>query len=160
MTDFKILYLADCPEHIEACAAWLYGQWGVMKEDRSFEKTVISLKESSQKNVIPMTIIALDEKNRPIGMARLKHTDGTRWDDMHTPWIASVFVHYMHRAKGVARALITKLEEEAKRLKYETVYLHTDSVKPMYEHMRYEIMEEDVTDETASGTRTLFRKEL
>ena len=38
MDDFKMEYLADRPDCLQACAAWAYGRWGVQKKGKNKRK--------------------------------------------------------------------------------------------------------------------------
>ncbi len=111
-----------------------------------------------QKGALPLTLVAT-RKDLPIGMGSLWPQDGTHWPQ-YTPWIAGVFTLYRYRGQGVARAIIARLEDEARALTFEAAYLQSGSAAGYYVGLGYEALETIPTDETAAGTLTVFRKTL
>ena len=160
LDNIKLEYLADYPEFVEACAAWSYGRWGVQNKDASLDLSLERFGQGAQKEGIPLTILAINEDTGlPVAMGSIWESDSDRWNEV-TPWIAAVFTHYRYRGQGIAKAIIARLEEEARRLGYKDIYLKSGSAAPMYLEMGYEALEIVETDETAAGTETLFKKEL
>ncbi|MGD9639459.1 MAG: GNAT family N-acetyltransferase [Alphaproteobacteria bacterium] len=159
MSDFEICYLADKKEFVEACAAWAYGRWGVQVSDGSFERAFKRFSECAQKNKLPFTLIALDKNKRPAAMASLWEQDGEIWQEQ-TPWIAAVYTLYRYRGNGLAKKLISRLEEEAVKLGFKEIYLHSESTAGYYPQLGYQKIE-TVKDENADiGETTLFKKIL
>jgi len=159
MTNYRTAYLADHPEHIEACAAYDFAHWSVQHKDRSFQKMVDKYKKGAQKGAMPLTVIVLNEDNRPVGMGSLWEEDGNKWTNL-TPWIASVFVHYRHRGHGIATMIVKQLEKEAKNLGFETIFLTSGSAGPVYEKIGYQKVETVPHEYTDIGKQTLYRKPL
>ena len=121
MKGFSLVYLADFPKAVDACAAWDFGQWDLQKKGATLEKSYKVFAGALQKEALPLTIVALnDETKLPVAMASLWEKDGQEWK-AYTPWIASVFVHPRFRGRGIAKALVARLEDEARRLGYETL---------------------------------------
>ena len=159
---FRIEYLADYPEHVQACAAWTFGRWGVQKKDGSLERALKTFQDGAQKDALPLTLIALNEKNEmPVAMISLWEKDGTIWtDDVITPWIACVYTHYRYRGRGLAGALLKRMEEEAKKIGFGQIYLQSGSAAGLYLENGYEAVETVKSDETKAGTQTLLKKIL
>ncbi len=158
MGDYEIKYLADAPEHIQACAAWAYGRWGVQKKDSNLEHALSFFQKCAQTNQVPLTLIIINkENNLPIAMGSLWKTDGTEWPDK-TPWIASVYTLYRYRKLGLATCLIARLEQEVKRLGFDKVYLQSGSAADFYRKLGYCEIETVQTNATLAGTETLFVK--
>lgn len=160
MIEFEIRYLEDKLQHTKACAAWAYGRWGVQKEDGSLDRALMRYSEGAQKGALPLTFIAVDKvTGLPIGMGSLWDNDGDEWSEC-TPWIASVFTLYRYRGQGVARALIARLEVEAKRLGFKEVFLKSGSAAGYYPALGYEALETIPVATCAAGKETLFRKNI
>jgi GNAT superfamily N-acetyltransferase len=157
---FRIEYLADYPEHADACAAWTYGRWSVQKKGRTLEYVLGLFKAGAQKDKLPLTLVVLnDENDMPVAMASLWEKDGTIWtDDAITPWVACVYTHYRYRGRGFAKALLSRLEEELKRLGFDHVYLQSGSAASLYIEAGYDEVETVKSEETKAGTQTLFKK--
>ena len=129
-TKIDIVYLADHKEFVSACAAWAYGQWGTQRKDGSLDRAIQRFMEGAQKEAIPLTLIALSN-GLPVGMVSLWASDSDNAPEL-TPWLASLYVHPFHRGKGVASKLVMRLESEAKKLDYETLYLNTEDAQDLY----------------------------
>lgn len=158
--DYRIAYLVDHPEHIDACAAWSYGRWGATVPGASFSRAKDRFTAGAQENDTPLTIIAIDTKtNCPIAMGSIWDKDGDEWPDL-TPWIAAVFVHHRYRDQSLARAIIKELETAAKALGHKQIHLHSGSAAPMYEKLGYTAIETKINTDNAAGTSTLFTKKL
>ncbi|MDD2325183.1 MAG: GNAT family N-acetyltransferase [Alphaproteobacteria bacterium] len=123
-------YLETHPDLIPVCASWAFGQWGC-QSGGSFDRAKTRFTEGANRNGIPLTLVALSG-GKPAGMVSLWAEDFIGRPDL-SPWMASVYVHPFHRKKGIALSLIKRLEEEAKRLGYEDIYLVTEESKGLYE---------------------------
>ena len=160
MSDFKIYYLANRPDCLHACAAWAYGRWGVQKTDGSLERAISVFKKGMQKDKLPLTLIVINlETGLPVAMGSLWEKDGTEWSEK-TPWIASIYTLYRYRGLGLAKQLIKRLEEEARNIGFQEVYLQSGSAANFYRNLGYKEIETVKTKATAAGTETLFIKKI
>lgn len=160
MSDFKIDYLANRPDCLHACAAWAYGRWGVQKKDGSLDQAISVFKQGMQKDRLPFTLIVINlETNLPVAMGSLWEKDGTEWSEK-TPWIASIYILYRYRGLGLGKQLIKRLEEEARNIGFQEVYLQSGSAANFYRNLGYKEIEAVKTKATASGTETLFIKKI
>ena len=160
MTDFTIEYLADYPEYIQACAAWGFGRWGVQKPHGSLDRAIKHFEKSCQKDALPLGLVVINKETElPIGMGCLVEQDGDDWLG-RTPWIASVFTHYRHEGQGIAKAVISRLEEEAQNLGFKSVYLYSGTAAYLYRKIDYTEIDSKITDKSAAGKITLFEKKL
>ena len=160
MIDFKIDYLSNRPDCLHACAAWAYGRWGVQKKDGSLERAISIFKKGMQKDELPLTLIAINlETDLPVAMGSLWEKDGTEWSEK-TPWIASIYTLYRYRGLGLAKQIIKCLEDEARNIGFQEVYLQSGSAANFYRNIGYQEIETVKTKETAAGTETLFIKKI
>ena len=160
MNNFKIEYLADRPDCLQACAAWAYGRWGVQKKDGSLERAISIFEEGMQKDTIPLTLVAINlATDLPVAMGSLWIKDGNEWSEK-TPWIASIYTLYRYRGLGLAKHIIKRLEAEAINIGFQKVYLQSGSAANFYRNLGYEEIETIKTNVTASGTETLFIKKF
>jgi hypothetical protein len=60
MDDFKIEYLADRSDCLQACAAWAYGRWGVQKKDGSLERAISIFKVGTPLYIVLVNKIIQD----------------------------------------------------------------------------------------------------
>ncbi|WP_168173393.1 MULTISPECIES: GNAT family N-acetyltransferase [unclassified Thalassospira] len=157
---FDIVYLADRPDCVDACAAWSFGRWGVQKPDSKLENVRAYFAQCSQKDDLPLTLLAINrETGLPIGMASLWPQDGTDWPEK-TPWIAAVYTLYRYRGLGIARCLVNRLLGEAERLSIKTVYLKSGSAAEMYRSFGFKELDRQPSITAAAGYKTLFSKNI
>lgn len=160
MSTFTIHYLADRPDCVQACAAWAYGRWGVQRKSGSLNFALHVFEQGAQKGRIPLTVVMINQAtDLPVAMGSLWESDGTDWPGK-TPWIASVYTLYRYRRQGLAARIIERLEHEAARLGFSTVFLHSGSAADYYRKLGYIELDQIPTQTTAAGTRTLFRREI
>lgn len=130
-----IVSLQERPEFIDACTAWVFAEWLSIGDQRSLEKTRNGYVEDSKNDNLPSTYIYILE-NKAVGMASLKNEEHPDRTDL-TPWLGSVYVHPLFRGKGIAKALCEKVENEAKNLRHETLYLQTH-IPAVYKKLGWE----------------------
>lgn len=160
MTEFELCSLADRPEFLNACAAWAYGRWGVQKPDGSLERSLKYFGNTLNPEVMSITIVAINKQNGlPIAMGSLWEQDGKEWPDT-TPWIASIFTLYRYRGQGIAKAIIERLEGEAKKLGYSKVYLKSGTAATYYPKLGYKAIDTKKVETNAAGMETLLCKDL
>ena len=119
--NIEIKFLIDCEEHLPVLAKLWYEEisrhW---VPDASIEKAKERLLAHSNKEKIPMAIVALHDNN-PVGMACLRDTDGIR--PGVTPWLGSLVVDQKFRGKQIGGALIDAVKRQAKLLRHDMLYL-------------------------------------
>lgn len=161
MHDFEIRPLSQTPELAHICAVWSYAEWGCQSGTRSLEETIKSYKETEKgTRALPKTWVAI-RKGKPAGMARLKEQDHPVRTDIG-PWLASVFVHPLHRSNNIAKELCLHVERQAKELfNFSKLYLFTHTAEPLYEKIGWKKIEtlEDYTGLCPQGD-TLMVKDL
>jgi GNAT superfamily N-acetyltransferase len=138
--DFDLVYLAERRDAIDACAAWGYGQWGVQNPDRTLLWAQTRFTECVRTDGLPLSLVAINRAtDRPVAMGSLWQQDGPQYGD-HSPWIASLYVMEPFRGRGIAKALITRLEQEARRLGHSDIFVHTGTAEDLYRKLGYEQM--------------------
>jgi GNAT superfamily N-acetyltransferase len=156
---YTIHPLSARPQHVEACAAWAYGRWGVQRAEGSFGRALALFRAAAEgPGPLPLTLIAEDGRGLPVGMGSLWAQDGDAWPQ-HTPWAAALYTHYRWRGRGVARAILARLEDAARAQGHTALYLHTGSAVGLYAPLGYAPLE-TIPADTGAGTLTLMRKAL
>ena len=161
--NFSIVSLADHPEYIDVCAAWGLGYWGIFnpKKQGRFSDAYKAFATDLKADDIPLTLLMIDEeKDRPVAMGSLWTKDSDHWTDL-TPWIASLFVHENYRGQGLADRLINALENKAKALNQDVLYLTAvKNVAPLYTKLGYEMIDQRDAPERHGKIEYLFKKAL
>lgn len=93
---------------------------------------------------------------KPAGMVSLWDSDFEGRPEL-SPWLASLYVHPFFRQKQIASALVTRLESEAVRLGYSSLFLVTEEAQRLYHKCGWAEMA-PVT--TAYGKASLMTKSI
>lgn len=136
-----LAYLADYPAHVPQVARWLHDQFGYLSPNSTLEKRLARLRANLNRAAVPTVLVALlgDE---PVGTASLVAEDMTIRPQL-TPWLASVYVTPAHRQRGVGRALVRRVVDEAAALGHTRLWLYTsDDRIRFYQAMGWAITEQ------------------
>lgn len=122
MTDrLEIKLLTECKIHIPVLAKLWYEE--ISKHwvpNSSIERATQNLIEHANENKMPMTFVAL-YNDKPVGMASLRENDGIQ--PGVTPWLGTLIVDPNYRKQKIGEALIDRVNYQAKKMGYETIYL-------------------------------------
>ena len=128
----KILHLCDVPEAVPVLAAWFVEEWMPYYGPDGPGDALADLEACTQKDALPVCLVALDEGGEVLGTAALKE-DSVGSDVAGGPWLAAFLVGQAHRSRGVGTALIGAIEDVAKDLEFDAVYTSTDSASGIVE---------------------------
>jgi GNAT superfamily N-acetyltransferase len=125
-----IAYLADHQEHIPQLAAWFYQEWSLFYPGKSVENVASAMRERTNKNNIPLALVALEGETL-VGTVCLKNHDMDTRRDL-SPWLAGLYVAEFYRGQGIGTALVKSIEQKAKEIGVPKVYLYTPSAQSFY----------------------------
>lgn len=123
-------YLADHPHLIPELAVLHFAQWGHYRPAQSLEERTRKLEAACGRGGVPSVVVAL-EGGALCGSAMLIANDMDTRPDL-TPWLAGVYVVEACRGKGVASALVARIEDEAALVGVERLYLYTPDAMDLY----------------------------
>lgn len=132
----KLDYLADHLDLIPTITRWVYDEWGSAGE--TYESWLEGMRRRANREMIPVTIIAF-AGDEPVGTATVALHDMKSRMDL-TPWGAGVFVQPEYRGRGIATALMRKIEGIARDMGYQTLYLYTRSAEGLYERLGWVVI--------------------
>ena len=135
----EIEYLADYKNVIPTIARWSYEEWSYLHPERSLSDVEKILLERSNKDKIPLILIAC-EKGNVIGMVALKRSDLESRPNL-SPWLAGLYVEKGHRNKGVGTSLVRAIEQKAAQLKEKKLYLFTSDTVKFYLMLNWTVRE-------------------
>lgn len=127
----RIDYLAAHPEHVAPLARLHLAEWGSILPGWSYAAAFAELASHGTGPVIPTTLVALGEDDALLGSCSLLATDHDAMRD-YAPWLASLYVLEAHRRRGVGRALVARIVEDAAELGVATLYLYTQDAQRYY----------------------------
>jgi len=119
-----IKHLCDCQEHLGTVARLIHEEWWSDKPGHTVETMASRLGEASDRNAVPLSLVALLAGN-PVGTVNLIENDNAERPDL-TPWLAALLVVPEHRGQGVGSNLVRALVKEAARLGVRQLYLGAD----------------------------------
>ncbi len=122
----RVMYLVDRPtEDVSEVAGWFMEEWG----PDNVEQWLPLIGGMLQHGVLPTTFVAVDG-DRLLGTASLVAA-GPSDLPHYGPWLASLYVHPAARRRGVAAALLRRVELEARILGFSRLYFQaTGAVEP------------------------------
>jgi N-acetylglutamate synthase-like GNAT family acetyltransferase len=148
-------YLANHKDVIPTLAQWSHHQWGYLYPERTLADVQHSISERTNKNKIPLALIAL-EGSEPLGTVCLKiHDMDTRRD--LTPWLAGLYVEASRRGEGIGRRLVAAIEEKAKEMGIKKLFLFTPESEGFYLKLGWDVLERV---EYQGHPATIMSKEL
>jgi predicted N-acetyltransferase YhbS len=134
----RIEYLADCVSHLPQLAQWHYAEFGYLNPANNADRYVERLKAALQKSDLPTTFVALQDDTL-LGSASLVRQTITH---QHlSPWLSSVYVDPQHRGRGIASALVGRVEQAAATMGFEKIYLFTPSSEKLYASLGWQLIE-------------------
>jgi GNAT superfamily N-acetyltransferase len=125
--------LAEHPELVDQLAEWHHETWGQLYGD--LWTLADAHKELRAQTVsYPVTLIALHPSNGELmGSVSAIDEDVPGFDDLYSPWLASLFVRPEFRRSGIGRMLVAALEAHMAGLGYSRLHLVTPHHRAWYE---------------------------
>jgi len=131
--------LADYPGALPILAEWQHREWGHLRAGDTVEKRRARLEGYSNRERIPLTVVALDG-SEVLGSASLvSHDMETRME--LTPWLAGVFVGEQYRRRGIGAQLVRRIMGEAGKLDLRLLYLYTVHSEKFYAALGWTLLE-------------------
>ena len=116
----RVVYLVDRPaDDVAEVAGWFLEQWG----PDQVEQWLPLIGGMLQHRVLPTTFVAVED-DRLLGTASLL-ASGPGELSVYAPWLASVYIPPANRRRGVAAALLRRVQLEAAILGFPRLYFHT-----------------------------------
>jgi GNAT superfamily N-acetyltransferase len=132
-------YLADHPEVLPALARWQHAEWGHIRPGDTIEKRTARLESFSNRDCIPLTVVALEAGELRGAASLIPHDMETRME--LSPWLAGVFVGEAYRRRGIGAQLVRRIMSEAARLEVPLLYLYTVHSERFYAALGWSLSE-------------------
>lgn len=142
----EILPLRERPEAIEQLAVWHYAQWGPWNPSTTVERRMERLRGHLEPGRVPQTFVAYEGATL-LGSASLVAADLDTHDHL-SPWLASVYVDAPQRNRGAGSALVQRVAEEARSLRFPVLYLFTPDKVAFYARLGWETIEQARWEDT------------
>jgi GNAT superfamily N-acetyltransferase len=142
---FQIEYLADYLDFVETLARWHWDEWDHSDPNKSLASTIDWMRESANRDAIPLTLVAL-ANGEPLGSASLLFHDLETRPEL-SPWVVGVFTRSDVRGQGIGSALVRQAVQTATRLGVTRLYLYADAngtARRLYERIGWQPIAEEV----------------
>lgn len=135
----KISALADCPHLSPVIAQWHFGEWGHLYPGGTVDGWLHHIRTRMNADRIPMTVVALDDEEEPVGTAALTEHDMETRPEL-SPWLGGVYVIPPARRSGVARALVRHVMARAADFRIRDLYLYTNGAEGLYQKLDWRVL--------------------
>jgi N-acetylglutamate synthase-like GNAT family acetyltransferase len=132
-------YLAGHPEVLPVLARWQHDEWGHIRPGDTIEKRTARLESFSNRDRIPLTVVALEAGELRGAASLIPHDMETRME--LSPWLAGVFVGEAYRCRGIGAQLVRRIMSEATRLEVPLLYLYTVHSERFYAALGWSLSE-------------------
>jgi GNAT superfamily N-acetyltransferase len=136
----RIVPLVERPDLAEQVAVWGFDEWGHLNPGQTLDLRRAEIRNSMNVDRAPIVFVAIGDDDGIVGTASLIFDDLE--GDPRNPWLASVYVPQEHRKKGVASALVRTVEDAARRIGYDRLYLFTHSAASLYAGLGWRELEQ------------------
>lgn len=141
-TVVEVKNFVQCPEAIPPIAEMLFNQWFSSRPGKTLEGLITQMRQGRD-DAIPVGLIGFVD-GEPAGTVSLLEKDLEECGDLR-PWLAGLLVSPEHRKKGVADALVKRLQSVARELGEKEVYLWTET-PVLYEKYGWTIVPRVLSD--------------
>ena len=136
----RVVPLVERPDLAEQVTVWGFDEWGHLNPGQTLDLRRAEIQGSMNVDRVPVVFVALDDDGGIVGTASLIFDDLE--GDPRNPWLASVYVTDEHRKKGIASVLVRTVEEAARRLGYDRLYLFTSTAPSLYAGLGWRALEQ------------------
>jgi GNAT superfamily N-acetyltransferase len=141
LPNITIDYLADHPGLVEQLARLSWNEWRPIYEERdqTFDDAVKNYRERTNKDCLPLTLVALHNEELA-GTVSLKFHDLDTRPQLN-PWLGALLVLPDWRNRGVASILVHHAVDTARRLNLPELFLWTHSAEGLYLKLDWRVVE-------------------
>lgn len=154
----KIIKLIQPDNEIFKRVCEWYYEWLGKSHGESYDEVIYTMEHSINTVRLPQTFVALVDGS-PAGMYQLAIADDLTGRPDVYPWLINVYVCEGFRGRGVCRALMESVAENAAAAGMDELYLYTKHVG-LYEKFGWEYVENVLTFDDASPVERLYRLNL
>ena len=119
----QIELLADHIEAIPTLKRWFEQEWAPYYGPNGPGDAQKDITDSCNRDKLPVSLVAISD-GKVCGTASLK-TESVTTHKHLTPWLAALLVAPTFRRRGIANQLIAAVEEKARQLRFNSIYIGT-----------------------------------
>lgn len=135
--DYQIEPLATHPELIPLLAQWQHQEWQHLNPPSyDLQSRIEEYQQAISTSGLPVMLVA-HHNGQALGSIRLIENDMASHPELG-PWLASLYVHPDFRGQGIAMHLISEIENVARQLGFQHIYLYTEDRQLMYQRLGWQ----------------------
>ena len=115
--------LANQAHHLDELACWYHQQFSHLTGQLTLEQRKTRLKEHLLGNTLPVSFVAVNNKQLQGGLCLVKHDIASH--DYYSPWLSRIYVAPTARGNAIATRLIHRALHYVHSLGFEQLYLLT-----------------------------------
>jgi GNAT superfamily N-acetyltransferase len=141
----SIVALAERPELVPTVGRWHWDLWGAEDPAGSLESWTARVAWWANHDAIPMIFIAFAGDTAVGSVSLMTHDLPERrdlWDLW--PWLSGLYVVPGYRGHGFGRALVARVEAQARSMGVARLYLYTARARGFYEQLGWNPIGDDV----------------
>jgi GNAT superfamily N-acetyltransferase len=158
--DVTIDLLADRPALVRAVGILRWQEWGY--DAPSPEAWIETTRREAGRDVLPVTLVAIDAAGHAVGAVALGEADEALTDGERggrTPWLEGMVVREAARLRGTGRTLVVALERLARDRGHDQVWVVTGGqAKGFYRACGWVDVEDLVTSKDGLPSTVLARR--
>ncbi|MDP6388706.1 MAG: GNAT family N-acetyltransferase [Alphaproteobacteria bacterium] len=155
--DFRIVHLADVPEAIPILVRWFVEEWEPYYGPDGPGDAERDLTACCNRDELPVGLLALDGEGKVVGTAALK-SESVETHRHLSPWLAALVVARDRRGERIGSVLVTAVEDEARRLGFDSLYVAEDSSSGIMPRQGWIPMKEGVP--SLRDPMTIYRRDF
>lgn len=152
---FEVRRLADVPAALPLLEEWFCREWVPYYGPGGPGDAAADLRECCQRDRLPIGLVALSGDGTVLGTIALKSSSISH-RHLH-PWAAAFLVGENYRNRGIGTALLMAVEEEARRLGHDSLFISTDSATGLVERLGWRRIDEA---DSLRGPVAVYEKQL
>ncbi len=154
--NLRIVHLVDSPDAAPTLAKWFVEEWEPWYGADGQGDAERDLAECCSKKDLPICLVAFDRGGDVLGTAALK-SESVGSELGVGPWLAAFLVCKGHQGKCVGTALVEAIEQEARRLGFDSIFTSMSTAAGIMERRGWQAF--GVT-ESLRGATTVYRKKI
>ena len=154
---YDIHLLIDRQETIPALTELFISEWTPWYGPGGEGDALADLTACLNRKDLPIALVAISKDGEVLGSAALK-PESLGAEFGFSPWLAALVIDPSHRGKGIASALIARIEELAASLVIREIYVSTRSANSIIERRGWQKLNE--TTLSLDGPVAIYRKVL
>lgn len=154
--ELRIVHLLDVPDAAPVLTRWFVAEWGPWYGPGGAGDAGADLAACRSRDELPLCLVALNPDDTVLGTAALKAVSAGAELGVG-PWLAAFLVGPDFRGCGVGTALVAGIEDEARRLGLDAIYVSAGAAESILVRRGWQ---EFGSTETLRGPVTVYRRGL